>query len=267
MEHAVTIGIGFKCDDGVVLATDTQYTGDRYKSNGPKLFPLLASPRFPNVSVLVAGAGAVPFMKMAIDKIKTRLINTDPSLTDFKSLVEDVLLRFYRDHIHPVPSHWGEPPSFDLVLGVWTRRDGLGLFKTTQTTVEEVAEPYCYIGSGAGLAKYALDLTCEPTIMTVESTKFLASFCIKAAKDHDSWCGGETHISTLKKDGLRCLAQKVSKEEVTAAELCSDQLFEALKYILAALSNKYEGIGGLTDILRDRAIEYVKKFQTTPPAP
>src|SRR5437867_3380692 len=60
-ERAVTIGVGFKCSDGIVLATDTQYTSGPLKTHGPKLFPLFAPIELPDLAVVVAGAGRVSF--------------------------------------------------------------------------------------------------------------------------------------------------------------------------------------------------------------
>jgi len=90
-EQAVTIGIGFVCSNGIVLATDkqytTQYTEFGLKKEGPKLF--VASDRS-DLAVIIAAAGNVPFMKMAAGRLKDafgRLVN--PSEQDVKETIED----------------------------------------------------------------------------------------------------------------------------------------------------------------------------------
>lgn len=233
-ERVVTIGIGFKCSDGILLATDTQYTRGGIKSHGPKLFDLVEPVKHPDVSVLVAGAGSVPFMKLAIDKIEERLAKTaDPSLDDVKVLVEDVLVRVFTDHIYPIPEY-KQSQDFELMLGVWTKRDGYGLFTTALTAVTQVAKEgtgYCCIGSGIPLSEYALELSYQDGL-NVENAKFLAIFCIKAAKDHVGSCGGATKIHTLTNDGMR---DRVMRGNVAALEQYSEDLFNALKYVFKCL--------------------------------
>ncbi len=127
----MTIGVGLLCNDGIVLASDTEYTTGVLTTLGPKIFK--ATQRS-DVVVIVAGAGRVPFMKAAVEKIgkKVSQLPADPSTEDVKDAAEDALLSFYTKHVYPVPEDIR--PEFDLILGVWAS-DGLQLYNTDLTTL------------------------------------------------------------------------------------------------------------------------------------
>jgi 20S proteasome alpha/beta subunit len=234
----VTIAVGFKCKDGLVLATDTQYTRGIYKSHGPKLFDLFSAEPLPNLSVVVAGAGRVSFMKMAIAELEERLrLIPDPSFADVKNAVTHTLLDVFQTHIYPMPDYKQDGAAFELILGVWTRRDGFGLFQTESTSVNQelLGSGYCSIGTGVALAGYALDLTYNPWVTQVENAKFLAAFCIKAAKDYVGSCGGKTKIYTLQNNPSGFRSYHCLTDEVDEAEQYSEELFRTLKHLLVCL--------------------------------
>ena len=254
------------CQDGLILATDTQYTRGPMKSHGPKLFDLFAPLQNSNLAVLVAGAGRVPFMKRAIDSLENRLSNlTDPGLREVRTLAEDTLLQFFQKHVYPMPPHRQDASGFELILGVWTRRDGFGLFKTDVTTVNwanKHGTAHCSIGDGQYVSQYALDLAYDPGLST-EKAKFVAAFCIKAAKDYVASCGGRTRIQWLRFDGADCCHIRVYDPEVTEAEKDSSDLFDAVKYLIDYLDtvniSDDDSVGTMTDYIRDTIIDLRKK--------
>lgn len=261
-ERAVTIGIGVLCTDGIVIATDTQYTRGGFKSHGPKLFDLFPMKRG-NVSIVACGAGTVSSMKMAIRKLEDRLEDiSDPSLEQVKGLIEEVLLDFYRKHVYPVPDHM-QTPDFELLLGVWTKKDNrFDLLRTDSTTVTEVVTygtGHCCIGTGIPLSEYALSLMYQTGIST-ENATFLASFCIKAAKDYVGSCGGRTNIHILRHNGT---IHSVPSFEVTDAETYSDDLFDIIRAVLDCLDPEAlpddTTIGTVTDHLKNSIIEFRNK--------
>lgn len=261
-ERAVTIGIGFKCHDGIVIATDTQYSRGGFKTHGPKLFDFFAPAQLPNLSVLAAGAGRVSYMKMAIAKLEEALRHIpDPSLSEVKDSVEKSLQQVFQSHIYPMPTEAQNSAAFELLLGVWTRKDGYALLQTDGTAVTQEmvhGSGYCLIGSGIPLSAYALDLSWSPGMLTVETAKFLATFSIKAAKDYVNSCGGKTKTYILKQDADGYRGHRVYDAEVVDLESYSEDVFSLLKSILVCLDPDYgfdkESIGMLTDMLRDSII-------------
>ena len=259
----MTIGIGFKCSDGLVLATDTQYTRGSIKTHGPKLFPIVGAPERSDLAVVVAGAGHVAFMKRAIEKISVSLASlSSPSMENVRVLIEDELVAFYRKHIYPHPKH--QDVSFSLLVGAWTVSDGWNLFRTAETAVEPVvsATGYDSIGSGQYVSEYALDLVFEGGL-NVDHAKILAAFCIKAAKDFVDYCGGKTRIFVLTADGAGGHIKTVSPIEIEHRENYATELYEIVRDLLQLLDtdgfSDDEVVGALTNIVRDSIIGFRAK--------
>jgi len=172
------------------------------------------------------------------------------------------LLEFFQRHVYPIPQYKQDLYSFSLIFGVWSSVDGFGLFQSSDTTVAPVVkhgEGHCTIGSGFSVVEYALGLTYQPGL-SVEDAKFIAPLCIKAAKDYVDYCGGKTHVYTLK-DTPPHRIHKVIPVEVRAAEEYSVELFDLVKYILNYLDTERYGdeiVGGMLDVLKDS----IKEFRT-----
>jgi 20S proteasome alpha/beta subunit len=257
----VTIGVGFKCIDGIVLASDTQYTRGSIKTQGPKLFPLSDTPE---LAVALAGAGRVPFMKRACEKIEAALkALVEPALEDVRTTIERALVDFFHYYIYPMPSPEREQSGFELIAGVWTRKDGFGLFKTEDVTVTPVTKhgsAYCSIGYGQYVSEYALGLTFQPGI-NMENAKFIAALCVKAAKDYVDYCGGRTQIITLGEiEGSEYHISRVNLFDIRDAEQYSEDLFETIRYIMSYLDptslTSEESVRGMTDLLKDGILRF-----------
>jgi 20S proteasome alpha/beta subunit len=221
----MTIGVGFKCEDGIVLATDTQYTTDGLlKTLGPKLFNVAERP---DLAVIIAGAGSVPFMRLAVGQIgaKSKQIpDGTASLPAITTIVEETLLDIFTKHVYTVP---GDQPHFELLIGIWTRSEGLNLFQTYLTSLTPVAE-YAFVGLGVYVSDYALSLMYRPDI-TVQEAKFLAAYCVKAAKDYVDACGKETKIQYINNEGR---IRRIHAPEIKDSETYCEDLHEALRYLL-----------------------------------
>ena len=257
----MSIGVGFKCIDGIVLASDTQYTRGSIKSQGPKIFPLCDTSE---LAVIIAGAGRVPFMKRACEKIETALAAlVSPTLEDVRTAIELVLVDFFNYYVYPKPSPERENCTFELIVGAWTRQDGFGLFKTDDVVVTPVTKhgsAYCSIGYGQYVSEYALGLTFQPGI-NLENAKFIAALCVKAAKDYVDYCGGKTHMYTLGEiEGSAYHIGRVNVLDIKDAEQYSEDLFETLRYIMSYLDptslTSEESVRGMTDLLKDGILRF-----------
>lgn len=261
----MTIGIGFICEDGIVLAADIQYTAGDFKSPGRKLFPLDVGTNRRDLTVVAVGAGRVSVMTRAIEELAPRLAQlVHPCLSDVRVAIEDVLRRFFKTHIDAISPHRQDQSGFELLLGAWTGVDGFGLFTADDAVVSAIKpeDGYASIGDGRSVSDYALRLIHQPGLR-VESAKFSAALCIKAAKDHVVSCGGPTTIHTLVEgDGSCCRTEIVSPSEVTDLEQYSEELFEAVRIILMSLDSEEweeEAVGSLTEILRDSIVRFRNK--------
>ena len=263
-ERALTIAVGFRCEDGIVIASDTQYTRGAYKGHGPKVFPLFKQQNFfgperPDLSVVIAGAGRVAFMRRAVDKIETALSGVaDPTLRGVQLVVEEELLDFFETYIYPKPDYDSDKTWFDLIVGIWTRVDGFGLFKTEDVVLTPVGDR-CTIGMGFSVAEYALGLTHNATL-SVDNTILPASLCVKAAKDYVDYCGGRTQMWTLRDTPPRRV-QYVPQAEVEEAETHSDAMFAAVRDLIAFLgdASDEEFAGILKDAVGDSVLQFRQK--------
>lgn len=262
--RAVTIGIGILCTDGIVIAADSQYTRGPYKGHGPKIFPLFSPIERDDLAVVVVGAGRVAFMKRAVEKIQDALGSyDDPTIKDVREIVEDTIGDFYRNYIYPKPDYRHDQPWFDLILGIWTQRDGCALLKVDDVTVSRVVVAgtgHSTIGMGFSVADYALDLVYESGL-SVEDAKFVATMAVKAAKDHVDYCGGTTNVWTIK-NTLPHRIHHVIPVEVKEAETYSDDLFQIIRILIQSLDTDSvidDSIEPIAAFLKDSIIDFRRK--------
>jgi len=83
-QRAMTIAAGFVCSDGVLLASDTLYSGTARLQYGPKFWRI----DWGEVVLVFGGAGPVAALRRARDEIKQRAHATQ-DLTDVIRGVED----------------------------------------------------------------------------------------------------------------------------------------------------------------------------------
>ena len=63
----MTIALGFKCEDGIALASDSQYSAGLSKTRGQKIFVIPSNGHY---ALTVAGAGSVANMKRAVELLE-----------------------------------------------------------------------------------------------------------------------------------------------------------------------------------------------------
>jgi len=216
----------------------------------------------PDLAVVVAGAGRVSFMKRAVEKLEVGLAQlTRPGLEDVRTLAEKILIQFFHDHVYPMPDYKQKESGFELILGVWTEQDGFGLFTSEDTAITPVVKHgtgHCSIGWGQYVSEYALGLTFSPGL-NVETAKFVATMCVKAAKDYVDYCGGETKIFTIQNTPPHRV-HSVLAEEVRDAESYSEELFSTVQAIIWLLDSEVdlerEGMGSVTSSIIDSIVDF-----------
>jgi hypothetical protein len=228
----VTIDIGFKCDDGLLLATDTQYSKGDFKSDGPKIFPTVMPADRADLAVVIAGAGTVPLMKRAQEFLRTALLGlASPSSNSVRALVEETLLAFYKKFVYPR----NDEADFDLIFAVWTESDGFEIFTSNQNALNPLLGSHASVGEGTYVSDYAL-ATVFDVKMSAENTRYLAAICVKAAKDHVASCGGDTVITTMTHDEDGTLRiRREPRNNVLEFEEDTQEIRDGMKYILQVL--------------------------------
>jgi 20S proteasome alpha/beta subunit len=190
---AVTIVLGLKTPQGVVLAADTQesYAGS-HKVNRPKLFyksenNLCDLP----IGLAVAGAGFGPWL----DKISMAMWDTVQDATNLDeacSKVEDEIKKRYDEYRQILNSSIDS----ELIYGVGVA-GGTRLFHAWGPIVNEVHARAA--GSGQAIADFLLRHFKQTTHIT--NAMALAVYILYSAKEHAEGCGGNSHLAVLQDDG------------------------------------------------------------------
>ena len=228
-EMIVTTGVGFKCEDGLVLASDTQFTG-AWKLRGEKLFEIKHSDA---LRVCMAGAGRVSLIRKAVEIVGKTLPSACDKLSDTQEVLENALTRIFDKYVNPSLSPDEKRASLELLVGIWSSKEGFALLQTEEKVATWV-EDYGVVGTGGALVQYIVE-TLRGYGSTTEDAKYLASYAVKMAKGYDQYSGKETRIKVLHSDGR---IQTISAEEINSVEDCFEKLFEALRLLLVGLNMK-----------------------------
>lgn len=197
----MTIAVGFRCTNGVVLATDSQVSQDITKATGQKIFPIWSNGEY---AMTLAGAGPTDQMKAIVRDVEASLKNSvgqrETSSQEIQQIVEDTLAPFYAKHIDSAPPELRAELEVGFMAGIWTRKEGTRLFSVCRTTITEVPDHQC-IGAGSWLAEYLSEAICPKGRQSVNQTVALAAYIVWAAKKYVEFCGGYTSVRALLDNG------------------------------------------------------------------
>jgi 20S proteasome alpha/beta subunit len=208
----VTIAVGFRCNDGIVLAADTQETISGYmKQHEGKITTCWMG----DFSIAIAGAGTTDYIETAVAAI------TRPDELQFDSLLQiehalrDKLLAFFNRHLLPWSSYAeNDRPSVDLLIAVAgpQKTQYHGLFYYTGTSFSHVHRKA--IGTGILLANSLISEYFEP-LMPLDDATSVVVFILSKVKEQVDMCGGNTDIVIMKESGEVAFA---SSKEVLLLE-------------------------------------------------
>lgn len=225
----MTIAIGFKCVDGVVLAADSQYSDGTAKLSGSKIFPIPSNGYY---ALTIAGSGGVQSIKGIVREIEKRLQNdigaNTASISDLRGSVENALGSYYPKHIDSAPKNKRQDLEAQLLIAMWIPKHGTRLFETYRIGLTEV-QVHRSIGFGSYLVEYLKDLFFPPGLpLPVNLAKPLAAYMVAMAKKYVEYCGGWTSVRALLKDGSD---DGVWRPEIRLSEKYIKDLFQSLAYI------------------------------------
>jgi hypothetical protein len=185
----MTIGIGFACDEGIVLATDSQETiTDFAKDYRGKITTTFTQ----DYIASFAGAGSSDYIATAIEKAEACLRGSR-KIGEMQKNLERGLLGFYIRHLRILPSEGR--PVVELLIGVSTKEGGHGLFFYRDTSFYSVRQRA--IGIGEVLAK-SLMSSFYPENESLSTYASIASYVIARCKAQVVGCGGFTDLVALR---------------------------------------------------------------------
>jgi len=196
----VTIAMGLRANDGIVLCADSQQTVSGYIKiyDGKVDLSLFREPR---VALAIAGAGTHDYIQTARQVI---LGDFPEELKKHKSIhlgipivLRERFLKFFDDHLSRWAYYQGrDRPTVELLIAVTGEGTHPRLFHCDGTAFHETNHKA--IGVGVLLADQLLNqyVLGEYTVAQLGS---LAVYVLRKVKNSVDGCGGETHVVALRK--------------------------------------------------------------------
>ena len=200
-EEDLTIGIGFRCSNGVLLA------GDRLRTTRNDVLKFVTkvrgfSPRKGLYGAMV-GAGSSGYLDAVCERFNGRL-KAGMTVGKARSAIDEACKQMYETYMK---SGDGDEPHFSFLLALSCRKGGFQLFQgASGVPLSAVEDNYTSIGKGAALANclvrtlYSWDVTCLD--ITCEEAACVSAGVIRLVKRYVSGCGGGTNIIAVMPEGL-----------------------------------------------------------------
>jgi 20S proteasome alpha/beta subunit len=261
--RAMTVGIGLIRNDGIVVASDAQYTSSTQKRRGQKIF-VVGEPD--GVMLCITGA-ADPgiYVRYVAERLGEGLPASLNSVRALLDHVEKAISGVYKKHIHPYRGPKDDRPRFDLLIAAWDPHIGLHLVETVGTLAEEVqTQDYRSVGTGSDLANYIID-TLGPQGGTVEDAKYLAICAVNAANNFDPNCGKGIALSTMYPDGR---VEPMHDQDIANAESYFKDLWDSVGLLLVGMNPGIDTptVDALLGTFRDGILRFREKHDRLPGA-
>jgi hypothetical protein len=190
----MTMAAGFVARDGVLLCTDSLYSGG-VRVYGRKIFthPLEAG------VISFALAGHEPFAKRAIEDSKDDLDrnpNAHGSLVSIKARVESVLKTTWENFVDARPIEEREGSRFQLLIAIGTRREGTHLFSAVGPVLTPIETYECF-GVGFYVGHHIIETAYRPR-MPLEKIAIIAVHALGIAKWHVEGVGGPSQFEVIR---------------------------------------------------------------------
>lgn len=219
----MTIIVGLCCENGVVIASDSQQEFGRgvavKRLNTGKIYVL--DKRF-----AIAGAGLLAHIEKAVDAIEIGIrearkskAGIDPNEDECVDAIEKSITAVYKEYNIDRSRFLGEPkereffkPILIVGYGAENGESKSCLFIVHSEGLVEKVPDYATAGSGAAYAELLLK-NYYGGQMTISEAIPLATYTIEEVKSIDPNCGGDTRIVTIDpKNGVR----QLTKEEISS---------------------------------------------------
>ena len=188
----MTIGVGFLCDDGVVLCADNQITWqNQHKYYECKIYPHLTS----DWAAYITFAGNPTLMKSFDGKFKDTMAKMPAPVTAarIRDAIETVLA--FLDVLD------GDQMHLHLLCAIVIPNKEMKLLKTDAKVVSEVAG-YDYVGAGDTSAlRYLAPILTRGGHFSAKQALNVGVYLVLQAKRYVDGCGGDTNAVILQADG------------------------------------------------------------------
>jgi 20S proteasome alpha/beta subunit len=186
----MTIAIGLRCNDGIIIAADRE-EGDGYTKNDVGKIQIAFRGINPIGQIAIAGAGSGPY----IDEVSKILI--DEFCEDDSGLEQltDKHREYYRDIVMPMAIYGSSAPGYDLIFGSIGGNLPRGIYSTSGLAFNK-NDDYQAIGAGKLVAEEWLNRLWD--FVPVLYAAKLAAYVIFHVKNSVPGCGSGTDIIILR---------------------------------------------------------------------
>src|SRR6185437_587764 len=239
--RAVTIALGFRCSDGIVLCADQQMTVQGWHKFRETKMYAIAGIEAPSYTVMLTYAGSPHAMKALHQKMASV---TEQSYFDSVDSVKALLEGFLSEM-------QTEAESTEFLFGFCREGGSFGLLQTNACSVYQV-NGYTNIGVGdSSLVRFLSKLLVSNSMKCFPAV-FIGDYIIKQAKEFVDGCGGPTDIYILRGNGKFAPAgPRAIAKSSEAAEAIEHDIRSLLW--LTANTEESERIEAFWNDLRQRA--------------
>ena len=187
----MTIALGFRYDNGVLLCADTELSGWANTTHARKIFHTVC--RWGSVAFAYSGNS-----DFAVATIQRCLQGADvENLGEAHAAIERILDRQYRKQVLSHPQSQDPNLHYSLIFALCTQHDA-SLYMTYQTSVHSVDSDYASTGIGEALAKYIIG-PCLQQPIGERHVLLLGTFTLGCIKGNVPGCGGPSQFVFLRR--------------------------------------------------------------------
>jgi len=206
-EEDLTIGIGFRCSDGIVLA------GDRLRTKKNDIGRFVTKVRDfkfrKNLLGAMVGAGTSRYLDPAHDWFD-RALKNGMSLNAAQEAIDKACKKMRNDYMRRSGDE--EEPHFSFLLALWNRKEGFRLLLgASDAPLSVVEDHYATIGKGASLANCLVGTFCPPN-GTCQDGALISAMVVRLVKRFVTGCGGGTNIIAVMEGGLAKPINKAARK-------------------------------------------------------
>lgn len=240
----MTIVFGILQSDSIVLAADTEETGEFMKFSTPKLYSYA---RDNGERLVIGGAGAVPSVQTIQQRLGKSFLADSAS---FEEIAETLIRQFYEEHVLGQPDQ-----DFSLIIG--------GSFKTAEEKYDHRlwisergslrdSEGVAAIGAGMELARTLVKGYVMPSPLPV--AELAAVHVLRLVKEQAHYCGKESMVWTVSGPDVLMMPDRY----VQRAEELSQKINELNTLVFMALFDADDSLQFFNARLRTIRDAYIK---------
>lgn len=218
----MTIAAGFVCTDGLLLASDTLFTGVT-KRFGRKLW---ANPFGSDGVVSVGGSATEAALLRIKDEIFT---DVRPDLTEADILREaDQIVQY----VITAESSAGILDKPEILLGITTEGRSALYFSVNGGVFARLPPeaPVRCVGWATGLGQYVADRLCPPEGLPIKWAKVVGAYLVKQAVTYSGYCGGDTNLLEITNVGATKFID--DHDEIARLEAYLAEINDAVRVVL-----------------------------------